>query len=52
MSQGKLFQEGIVLGKKEYLNEDKIMGSVYSYDGLLLMLVVKYITNMGFLQGD
>jgi len=30
------------------------MGSVYSYDGLLLMLVliVKYIADMGFLQGD
>jgi len=32
----------------------KIMRSVYSYDGLLLMLVliVKYVADMGFLQGD
>jgi len=32
----------------------KIMGLIYSYDGLLLMLVliVKYIADMGFLQGD
>ena len=50
MSQGKLSQVGIVLGNKEYLNGffHKIMGSVYSYDGLLLMLVliVKYIADM------
>ena len=55
ISQGELFQVGIVLGKKEYLNgffpQDN---GVYSYDGLLLMLVliVKYIADMGFLQGD
>ena len=47
MSQGKLFQVGVVLGKKEYLNGFFLQdnGSVYSYNGLLLMLVliVKYV---------